>query len=103
MSAAPSASSAGWAHTGSGRVVYDTGRVQIGLRAGERPDTRRGVDWAATGAATADEERLQAALLRERERPRMDPEDRAVLWATAALTLAIAAAGLLGWLGEAGA
>ena len=48
----------GFARTGAGRPVFDTGKVIVGLRAGEQPTqrTRRGM--------SRDEEQLQNALVR---------------------------------------
>jgi hypothetical protein len=57
----------GFVHTGSGRPVYATGKVLIGVRSGPgipRP-TPRDLDWLrATEPMSLDAERLQAALLR---------------------------------------
>jgi hypothetical protein len=52
------ANNKGFRHTRSGRVIYDTGKVSVGIRAGEQQTQRymRGM--------SADAERLQAALVR---------------------------------------
>lgn len=60
----------GPARTPSGREVYGTGKVLIGIRAGEQQPTSRDLDWLRpTEPMSRDAEQLQDALIRHnRER-----------------------------------
>jgi alkanesulfonate monooxygenase SsuD/methylene tetrahydromethanopterin reductase-like flavin-dependent oxidoreductase (luciferase family) len=51
----------------SGRDVINTGRVLIGLRAGERPDSARVLSFARRADTSRDAERIQTALLKPGE------------------------------------
>ena len=58
-------------HLPSGRVILDTGKVQIGIRAGESA-APRSVDWDAQFNTSADADLIQKALLKKEQPVKYD-------------------------------